>query len=301
MEILYTPDQCFADIPDYPFRANYVEVGENLRMHYIDEHPADAKGTILLLHGEPSWSFLYRKMIPILVEAGYRCIVPDLIGFGKSAKPTQFSDYSYAKHNTWVQSLIDSLDLQELIFFGQDWGGLIGLRLVAAQTDRYKAIVIANTALPTGDIPMPETFTQWKNFVKNVPVLEVGKIIQMATVSDLSDKVMAAYDAPFPSPAYQAGAKIFPELVPNKPDDPESIKNRNAWKEVYVNWQKPFLTLFSDSDPIMRGGEKAWQKIVPGAQQQPHQIITAGGHFLQEDKGEEIATIMVEWLQNLKK
>lgn len=295
MKVLNTPEKHFENLPDYPFTPNYQEVAKDLQMHYVDEGDKNAT-PILLFHGEPSWSFLYRKMIPIFVNAGYRVIAPDLIGFGKSSKPTEQSDYTYALHIQWTLALIQHLDLQNVTFFGQDWGGLIGLRLVAAEPDRYSRIVVANTGMPTGDHQMPDAFLQWQKFSQTVENFPFEKILQNSTVTKLSPEVLKAYKAPFPDNSYAAGAKIFPSLVPTTPKDPETENNRQAW-QVLMKWEKPLLTLFSDSDPITAGGEKVFHKLVPGAQGQPHQTIVGGGHFLQEDKGEEIANIMVDWMK----
>ncbi len=294
MKILNTPDERFANLPGYPFAPNYVEIEPGLKMHYLDEGPKNG-AIVLLLHGQPSWSYLYRKMIPVFVENGYRTIAPDLIGFGKSSKPTEQSDYTYARHIEWMETFLQKLDLQDINVFIQDWGGLIGLRNVINNPDRFRTITAGNTALPTGDQQMPAAFTQWVAFVKSASYLPCGKILQSSTVSELSPKVMAAYDAPFPDATYQAGAKIFPSLVPASPDHPETENNRLAWQKL-MKWDKPFLTLFSDSDPIMKGGEKIYQKLVPGAKHDQHSIIKAGGHFLQEDKGEEIARKMIAFI-----
>lgn len=297
MQIVHTPADRFENLEGYSFTPHYAEVGEGLKMHYLDEGAKDAKETLLLLHGEPSWSYLYRKMIPVFVAAGYRCIVPDLIGFGKSSKPTQTSDYTYALHVEWTLKLIQQLDINNMTFFGQDWGGLVGLRLVAAEPERYSRIVVANTGLPTGDREAPRAFKQWQQFSQTVPVFPFENVMQGATVSKLSPEVLRAYKAPFPSDEYIAGARIFPALVPTTPDNPESENNRQAWQKVFMQWEKPLLTLFSDSDPVTKGGHKPFEKLVPGAKGQAHQIIEQAGHFLQEDKGEEIAQIIVNWMK----
>jgi haloalkane dehalogenase len=294
MTILNTPDHCFENIPDYPFSPNYIEVESGLKLHYVDEGPKDAP-VVLMMHGEPSWSFLYRKMIPKFVQAGYRAIAPDLIGFGKSSKPGETSDYTYARHVTWIKTWIEAIDMRQITFFGQDWGGLIGLRQVTAMPERFDRIVVANTGMPTGDQQMPEAFLQWQKFSQTVPVFPVDGILQNATVTELSKEVLAAYAAPFPDESYKAGVRIFPSLVPTQPNDPASEDNRQAWK-VLMAWEKPLLTLFSDSDPVTAGGHKVFEKLVPGAKGQPHQIIAGGGHFLQEDKGEEIADIVLRWM-----
>ncbi len=292
---LTTPAERFENLPDYPFAPNYLEIGDGLKMHYVDEGNKDAE-IVLLLHGEPSWSFLYRKMIPTIVEAGYRAIAPDLIGFGKSDKPIERAAYTYATHLDWLKSFIDQMEIENASLFCQDWGGLLGLRL-AAENDHYFArIVAANTILPTGDIPANKAFMKWREFSQNVPEFPIGPMIDKATVTELSPEVIAAYDAPFPSEEYKAGARMFPVLVPITSDDPHTIPNRQAWQQ-FQKWEKPFLTLFSDSDPIMKGLEKVFQGVIPGAKGQPHTIIKGGGHFLQEDKGEEIAQLMVEFIK----
>lgn len=296
MQIFMTPSSRFEGLEDYPFPANFKSVGDGLQMHYVDAGPKKARQTLLLMHGEPSWSYLYRKMIPVFVEAGFRCIAPDLIGFGKSSKPSKTSDYSYAKHIEWTSSLIQQLDLQNVTLFSQDWGGLIGLRLVTAEPERFSRIVVANTGLPTGDHQSTEAFLKWQEFSQTVKVFPFEKIMQNSTVKKLSKKVLKAYSAPFPHKNYTAGARIFPALVPTQPNDPESDNNRAAWK-ILMAWDKPLLTLFSDSDPVTKGGDKPFQKLVPGAKDQPHQIIEGAGHFLQEDKGEEIAEIVVDWIR----
>ncbi len=297
MNILNTADSRFANIPDYPFLPNYLEVETGLRMHYVDEGPRDGE-IVLLLHGEPSWSFLYRKMIPVFANAGYRVLAPDLIGFGKSSKPTETTDYSYALHIQWVQTWLAALDLKDITLFAQDWGGLIGLRLVTAEPERFSRVAVGNTGLPTGDQKMPKAFIQWQQFSQTVAVFPFEMIMQESTVGKLSQEILDAYTAPFPNASYIAGARIFPAFVPTTSDDVESENNRNAWK-ILQQWEKPFLTLFSDSDPVTKGGEVPFQKFVPGAKDQPHKIIEQAGHFLQEDKGEEIANYLVEWMNEV--
>ncbi len=293
MDVLRTPDERFENLPDYPFRPNYVEV-HGLRMHYVDEGPSDAM-PVLLMHGEPSWSYLYRKMIPIITAAGHRVIAPDLIGFGRSDKPTRTEDYTYKLHVDTVTGLIEHLDLWGITLFGQDWGGLVGLRVAAENEDRFARIVVGNTGLPTGDRPLSEAFMQWREFSQSVPEFPVGGLIQQSCGGRLPPEVVAAYDAPFPDDSYKAGARIFPALVPITPDDPAAAANRRAW-EVLQRWDKPFLTAFSDGDPITRGGDAVFHKLVPGAQGQPHTTIEGAGHFLQEDKGEELARVIVEFI-----
>lgn len=296
MDIVRTPDDRFADLPDYPFAPHYAEIadgdGGTLRVHYLDEGPATA-APILLLHGEPSWSYLYRHMIPPLVQAGHRVVVPDLVGFGRSDKPTSTADYTYARHISWMSALLfDTLDLRDITFFGQDWGGLIGLRLVTAQPDRYARVVVANTGLPVGNGSPSEAFTAWQKFSQETPELPVGAIVNGGSATDLAPEVIAAYDAPFPDASYKAGARVFPTLVPTRLDDPEAPANTAAWK-VLAQFDKPFLTCFSDQDPITKGGDTLFQAKVPGTQGQPHTTIEGAGHFLQEDKGAELADIIV--------
>lgn len=292
-EFLRTPDHCFGKLPDYDFAANYVEI-DGLRMHYLDEGPRNG-AIVLLLHGEPSWSYLFRHMIPPLRDAGLRVIAPDLIGFGKSDKPVRKSDYSYAGHVAWMKAFVEVLGLNDITLFCQDWGSLIGLRVAAENKARFARIALGNGGLPTGDTPLPKAFRLWRAFALYSPWFPIGRILQKGTVKELSSAEVAAYDAPFPSARYKAGARAFPQLVPATPDDPARDANTAAW-EVYKQWSKPFLTTFSNRDPITRGGEKRWQATVPGARGQEHTIIRNAGHFLQEDKGEELAGVLVRFI-----
>ena len=291
MEIVRTPDERFAHLPGYPFEPHYVEV-DGIRIHYVDEGPRDAD-PVLLLHGEPSWSYLYRKMIPILVESGHRAVAPDLVGFGRSDKPTRREDYTYQRHMDWLAGFLTALDLRTITLFCQDWGGLLGLRLAAEHEDRFARIVAANTFLPTGDTHPGRAFLAWQQFSQRTPTFHAGNIVKGGCVTELAPEVIAAYDAPFPDEGYVAGARQFPLLVPTSPDDPATIPNRRAW-EVLRRWQKPFLCAFSDSDPITRGADAVLQSAIPGAKGQPHTTISGAGHFLQEDKGEELAHIVVD-------
>lgn len=300
MEYLRTKDSCFENLPDYAFSPNYLMVddteGGELRIHYLDEGPKDA-APILLMHGEPSWSFLYRKMIPILAKAGYRVIVPDLVGFGRSDKPSHRTDYTYQRHVDWMSSVLEQLQLNDITLVCQDWGGLIGLRLAAEHSDNFTGIVTANTMLPTGDHDPGEAFKNWQKFSQEVPVFSAGNIINGGTTSELSEEVIAAYNAPYPEEKYKEGARQFPLLVPITPNDPAAEKNRAAWK-VLSQWKKPFLTAFSDSDPITAGGDKLMQKLIPGTKGQPHTTITNAGHFLQEDKGDELAEVVISFVRD---
>ena len=296
MEILRTPDGCFADLPGYDFEPHYLELPETggLRMHYVDEGQGDE--TVLLMHGEPSWSYLYRKMIPVFKDAGYRVVAPDLIGFGKSDKPANVDDYTYQSHMDWVTAWLRGLDLKNITMFCQDWGGLLGLRMAAENEERFARIAAGNTFLPTGDQAPGKDFQDWLHFSQNAKRLPVGRIIKNGCVSDMTKEIVAAYEAPYPEEKYKAGARKFPALVPITPDNPASDANRAAW-EVLKKWEKPFLTTFSDSDPITKGGQVLFRRAVPGTKKQPHVIIKEAGHFLQEDKGEEIARVVVDWMK----
>ena len=291
MKALRTPDARFVDLPDFPFEPRYVDVEPELRMHFVDEGPRDGQ-VVLLLHGEPSWSYLYRKMIPPLVAAGLRAVAPDLIGFGRSDKPASREDYTYERHVGWVWALVERLGLRDVTLFCQDWGGLIGLRVVAEHPEVFARVVASNTFLPTGDQPMPDAFVAWRDFSQTTPVFPVGAIIEKGCARPISPEVRAAYDAPFPDDAYKEGARQFPMLVPARPDDPASAANRRAW-EVLRAWDKPFVTLFGDSDPITRGADRLLQAMVPGAAGQPHATLAKAGHFSQEDAGAELAEHVV--------
>lgn len=295
MEILRTPDERFAALPGYPFAPNYIDLTDGLRIHYVDEGPPSGE-TVLMLHGEPSWSYLYRKMIPLVTSAGLRAVAPDLVGFGRSDKPASRDNYTYESHVRWMTDFIEKVDLREITLVCQDWGGLIGLRVAAEHPDRFARIVAANTFLPTGDNPPGEAFLRWQNFSQTSPVFPIGNIVNGGCTTDLAPEIVAAYDAPFPDDSYKAGARQFPALVPTRPDDPASDANRQAWK-VLSAWTKPFLTAFSDEDAITRGADKRFQKLVPGCEGQPHTTIKGGGHFLQEDRGEELARVVVEFIQ----
>ncbi len=297
MEVLRTPDERFANLAGYNFEPHYVEVnyqGTNLRLHYVDEGSRDA-APVLMLHGEPSWAYLYRKMIPIITAAGHRALAPDLAGFGRSDKPSAREDYTYQFHMDTMTAFVESLDLRDVTLVCQDWGGLIGLRMVAEHPARFARIVAANTFLPTGDQKPSEGFLRWQQYSQTVENFHVGGIIKGGCVTELAPEVIEAYNAPFPDDTYKAGARQFPMLVPTTPDNPASAANRKAW-EVLKQWNKPFLTAFSDSDPVTRGADAVLQKLIPGATGQPHTTIVGAGHFLQEDKGEELAKIVVDFI-----
>jgi haloalkane dehalogenase len=297
MSVLRTPDERFDGLPDFPWQANYLEIQDpdlgGIRIHYLDEGPRDAP-IILCLHGEPSWSFLYRKMIPVFTAAGFRVVAPDLVGFGRSDKPAARSDYTYAKHVQWMSDWLDKTGLKDITLLGQDWGGLIGLRLLAAKPDLFARFSLSNTGLPTGDQGMSEAFDRWRQFSQRDPEFDIGNIVNQFGRGSLSDAEIAAYRAPFPSNDYKEGARQFPMLVPATPDDPASEDNRKAW-QILMQWDKPALMCFSDSDPITQGGDKPFLKLVPGTRNQPH-ITLKGSHFIQEEDGETWAKAVVAWL-----
>lgn len=293
MQVLRTPDERFQNLPDFVFEPNYIDVPSGdestLRVHYLDEGPRTAS-PVLLFHGEPSWSFLYRKMVPPLVNAGHRVVAPDLVGFGRSDKPLERSDYTYKRLVDWTAFVVEKLDLQDITLFCQDWGGLVGLRIAVEQMKRFARLIVANTGLPVGG-EMPEAFFKWREASQRLSRFQVGRIVNSATNTPLSKEVKAGYDAPFPDESYKSGARVLPMLVPVDPDHPEAAENRLAWRKL-MKWDKPLLTTFSDSDPITRGGDRPFQRIVPGAKDQPHVTVENAGHFLQEDKGDELAEII---------
>jgi haloalkane dehalogenase len=329
VEILRTPDERFADLPDFPFAPQYASIpdgeGGRLRIHFVDEGRRDAP-PILCLHGQPTWSFLYRKMIPILAASGHRVLAPDLVGFGRSDKPAHRSDYTYARHVAWLTSWIEALDLRDITLVCQDWGGLIGLRVVAAQPERFARVVAANTALPDGrDVPadagpalralydsLPVVdakglvekfldprgippFLYWRKFCAETPDLRPSEVVGIIAAGSLDSGVLRAYDAPFPDDRYKAGARQFPSLVPIFPDDPAIADNRRAWESLR-RFQRPFLTAFSDGDPVTAGAERPFQAEIRGAKGRNHPVIRGAGHFLQEDKGEELAKAVVRFV-----
>jgi haloalkane dehalogenase len=312
MKILRTPDDRFVGLPDFDFSPHYAEVpadpddpaGDTLRVHYLDEAPAGAAAddaatddVVLCLHGEPSWSFLYRHMLPVFGSAGLRTVAPDLVGFGRSDKPAARDDYTYARHVAWMRALLfDQLDLTGITLVCQDWGGLVGLRLLAEQPERFARVVAANTFLPSGD-PLGAGFENWRRFSQEVDDFNVGVVIDMGTVTELTPEVRAAYDAPFPSDEFKAGARQFPTLVPDGADAPGAAENRTAWK-VLEQFDRPFLTAFSDADPVTGGADRPLQERIPGARGLEHVTITGGGHFLQEDQGPQLARAVVDLVRS---
>jgi haloalkane dehalogenase len=301
MKTLRTPDECFSSLPVFPYAPHYEEVadgeGGTLRVHYLREGDPDAP-IVLLLHGEPSWSYLYRKMIPVLTAEGLQIVAPDLVGFGRSDKPSERADYTYARHVEWTRELLfDRLGLTDVTLVGQDWGGLIGLRLVGEHPERFARVVAANTFLPTGDTSPGDAFFNWQRFSQEVEVFPTGFIVNSGCVTDLSPEVQAAYDAPFPDETFKAGARAFPMLVPSSPDDPAHDANVAAWVGLAA-FPRPFLTAFGDSDPITKGSDRALRERIVGAQGQPHTTIVGGGHFLQEDRGEDLARVVAAFVRS---
>jgi haloalkane dehalogenase len=299
MKTLRTPDERFANLPGFGFEPHYANIadgeGGSLRVHYLREGDPDAP-VVVLMHGEPSWSYLYRTMIPVLAAARLQIVAPDLVGFGRSDKPSERSDYSYARHVEWMRALLwDHLDLSDVTLVGQDWGGLIGLRLVGEHPGRFARVVAANTFLPTGDTSPGEAFFNWQRFSQEVEVFPAGFIVNSGCVTDLTPEVQAAYDAPFPDETYKAGARMFPMLVPSRPDDPAHDANVAAWAGLAA-FDRPFLTAFSDSDPITAGAHRQLQERIAGAKGQPHATIVGGGHFLQEDQGEQLARVVADFV-----
>ena len=314
-EVLRTPEARFSNLADYPFAPHYAEI-EGYRVHYLDEGPRDGK-LVLLMHGQPSWSYLYRHMIPLLTAEGYRVIAPDLVGFGKSDKPLKRSDHSYQMHIDVMSEFARQLDLQNATMFAQDWGGLIGLRMVAEDPDRYDRIMISNTGLPAAGgvqgwlgYPMirfqvwregkPDEiadngefrFTRWIAWAMHSENFDLPTLFQGATSRDLTEQELAGYAAPFPNEEYRAATRNFPYMVPS-----QLRQNQRVMDDVFAKWDKPFLTAFGDSDAVTAVGEQIWQDVVPGAQGQPHELIVGGNHFIQEDKPEELVRRLVAFIE----
>lgn len=328
MEVLRTPENCFEGLSGYPFAPHYAEIqaadGTALRMHYLDEGPRDG-AIILCLHGQPSWSYLYRKMIPLLTAAGHRVIAPDLIGFGRSDKPAAVTDYTYAGHVDWLRQWLVGLDLSGVTLMCQDWGGLIGLRVVAEEPGRFARLVIANTGLPDSKLVKPEMTAMLDQVFPSVPVPSAAEVAAQFragapgaflywvkycsenpdfTVRDVfgvlsgfeDQAVLDGYAAPFPEPRYQAGARAFPTLVPLlRRHAADRAANDAAWA-VLERFDRPVLTAFSDRDPVTKGGEAPFQKRIPGAQDRAHVTIEGGGHFLQEDGAEALSAAIIDFV-----
>jgi haloalkane dehalogenase len=303
VKLLRTPNERFAGLPDFAHTPRYAQVPaddgpgkDTLRMAYVEAGPADGR-PVLLLHGEPSWSFLYRTVLPVLADAGFRAIAPDLVGFGRSDKPAHVADHSYARHVAWVRALaFDALALQDAVLVGQDWGGLIGLRLAAEAPERVGAVVAANTGLPTGDHDMPAVWWAFHDAVAKAEHLDVARLVASGCRRELTAAERAAYDAPFPDETYKAGPRAMPALVPTRTDDPATEANRAAWRAL-GRWEKPFLCAFSDGDPITAAMAPLLRDAVPGAAGRRHPTIAGAGHFLQEDAGPRLAAEIVRFLQ----
>ena len=301
MQTLRTPEERFAGLPEFDYRPQYCDLddgdGGALRVAWVQDGPDDGD-PVLMLHGEPSWSFLYRRMIPVLTAAGHRVVCPDLVGFGRSDKPARREDHSYARHVEWMRALaFDVLELHRVTLVGQDWGGLIGLRLAAEHPDRFGRIVVANTGLPTGDVPMPEIWWRFREAIQNTPTLNIGWFVQSGCRRPMSDAVRAGYDAPFPDDSYCAGPRAMPSLIPTTPDDPAAPANRSAWAALRAS-PTPMLVAFSDGDPITGAMAPIFQREMRGAQGREHPVIRDAGHFVQEDAGEELAGHIVDFLRD---
>lgn len=296
MKLLRTPDERFSALAGFDFEPHYTTVAGEIRVHHLDEGPRTGP-TVVLMHGEPSWCYLYRTMIPVLTAAGLRVVAPDLVGFGRSDKPADRADCSYQGHVDWIGELLcRALDVRDATLVGQDWGGLIGLRIVAGEPERFARVVVANTGLPTGRGRVSEAFLAWQRFSQTAERFDVGRIVAGGCAEPLAPEVVAAYDAPFPDDTFKEAARVFPSLVPTRPDDPAASANDAAWA-VLERWEKPFLCAFSDHDPITAGGAKPFIDRVPGASRYPAVTITGAGHFLQEDRGPELANTIVEFIE----
>jgi len=293
MDVLRTPDERFALLPGFPFEPRYVDAG-GVRVHHIDEGPRDAE-TVLLLHGEPTWSFVWRHVIDELLRARLRVVALDLVGFGRSDKPVRREDHTYARHVEWTRQAIESIGVRDVTLVCHDWGGLIGLRLVAEQGRMFARVVATNTGLPTGDVRMPDAFLQWQQASQRIPEFPTARIVQGGTLTELSADVAAAYDAPFPSEEYKAAPRQMPLLVPTAPNDPGAVANRAAWRQLR-EWTRPFLCAFSDSDPITRGADALFREAIPGCAGLDHPTIAGAAHFVQEDRGAELGAIVARFV-----
>jgi len=292
MQLLRTPDAAFDAVADFPYQPRYATLADGTRMAYVESGPGDGE-PVVLLHGEPTWSYLYRAVIPVLAGAGLRAIAPDLVGFGRSDKPVAVEDHSYARHVDWTRELLfDALDLRRVTIVGHDWGGLIGLRIATENAGRIARVVATNTGLPTGDQTMPDVWLRFRESVRRAPVLDVARLVRSGCLVPPAASVEAAYDAPFPDESFKAAPRAMPNLVPTTPDDPASDANRTAWQRLST-WDKPFLVAFSDSDPITGGMAPVLARIVPGARSV---TIPGAGHFLQEDAGPRLAEEVVRFI-----
>lgn len=294
MRVLRTPNERFENLPAYDFDPHYLQVGDT-RMHYVDE--GQGEEVILCLHGEPTWCYLYRKMIPPLARH-FRVLAPDMIGFGRSDKYAQAQAYSFHMHYDKLLSFIVQLDLNNITLVCQDWGGLLGLTIAANHAERFARLVILNTFLPTGEEKLSPAFMQWRAFSQKVGNgMQVGRLISQTINSyDLDADIIAAYDAPFPDDSYKTGAAVFPSLVPISPEMPGAAEMKAA-RQVLSGWQKPAQVMFSDGDPILGGAAGFFRRLIPGAVDQPRIVIRGAGHFLQEEQGEAIAAETLAFMQ----
>jgi haloalkane dehalogenase len=295
MDVLSTPAARFDHVEGFGYEPRWAQLPDGLRVAYVEAGPGDGP-TVVLVHGEPTWGYLYRRMIPPLADSGLRVVVPDLVGFGRSDKPASIADHSYAAHVEWLRAaLFDVLGLTQVYYVGQDWGGLLGMRLLAEHPQRFAGAVMANTGLPTGDVPMPEAWQRFRAMVGHAQRLDIARIVDAGCLRALTPAERDAYDAPFPGEEYGAGARAFPGLVPNTPDDPAAPANRAAWERL-SRLSTPLLCAFSDGDPVTRGGDRWMRTRIPGAADQPHTTITGAGHFLQEDQPERFAEIIARFV-----
>jgi haloalkane dehalogenase len=298
MKILRTPEDRFHDVSWAAPRYLEVPAGDGaarLRVAYVDEGPSEGP-LVLMLHGEPTWSYLYRAIALRVSQAGLRVVAPDLVGFGRSDKPASPGDYTYRRHLDWTAEFLRAIDARQIHLVCHDWGGLIGLRLVAEDPERFASVVAMNTALPTGQGPVPREFLDWRHYAQSAPALPIGRLIQSLCTNTLAPEALAAYEAPFPDESFKAGARAFPSLVPVAPDDPEAAGNQRAW-EALGRFERPFLTVFGDRDPMTAGSDRALQKTIPGARGQPHALLPGVGHFLQEDAREDVAQRIVAFVR----
>ncbi|MBV8195198.1 MAG: haloalkane dehalogenase [Candidatus Dormibacteraeota bacterium] len=293
MELLRTPDERFIKLPDFSYAPRYVEV-DGVRMHYIDEGPAEAP-PVLLMHGEPTWSYLWHKVIPVLLQHGLRVLALDLVGFGRSDKPTHRDDHTYARHVAWVHGALRAIGSPPMTLVCHDWGGLIGLRVATQDPSLFARVVATNTGLPTGDTELPDAFFLWQRASQSVPDFRASLVVQAATLDEVADETLAAYDAPFPDDTYKAAPRQMPTLVPARSDDPAASANRAALERL-GQWRQPFLCAFSDSDPVTRGADELFKQLIPGCAGLEHPVIRGAGHFVQEDRGEELAQIVADFI-----
>lgn len=294
MNVLRTPEERFKDLKDWPYKPKYIEI-DGMRMHYVDEGPSNAD-PILLLHGEPTWAYLYRTMIPVLTAAGHRIVAPDFFGFGRSDKPDDPQAYTSDSHTNWTKAFVEKLDLKKINFLGQDWGGNIGLRLMADDPNRFNKVVLSNTFLREGNGWPSDGFKSFWTYMKNAPKIHAGGIMKGAYLNTPPDHVIAAFDAPFPDDSYLAGVRRFPMMVPLEPDHPSTKPHKEAWAKL-EKYEKPVLTAFSDKDPVLGMQYKIFQERIPGCKGQPHTTIQGAGHFIQEEKGPELAEVMIDFFK----